>query len=275
MNKFKDIAEVYAESSMKFIIMGYEKCEVCNRDYPIIADRNQVNEGNVDDAIKTEECFHCLRDKEDNEFRKEAIKQMKRRELRKYDKYSIIPYDLQDASLDSYIPENETQKQALEDVKKYIEGNSDKKTLFLQGDTGLGKSHLSLSAYKEISQNEPAIYIDVPELMNMIRSTYNGGRTTQDEIMTALQEVELLVLDDIGAEYVKPDANGFESWAADILFQISNARQGKRNIYTTNFPSKYLSKKYGMMSKRIISRLMNNAKIIKFEGKDYRLKGLE
>src|SRR5699024_7638001 len=107
-------------------------------------------------------------------------------------------------------------------------------------------------------------------------NTYSShSDMTQDKIMQLIKDCELLVLDDIGDEYVKPDASGIESWAAHIHFHIVNARHSMKNIYITNLIAKYLNQKYGMMSKRILSRLMNNAKVIKMEGKDHRLEGLD
>lgn len=221
-------------------------------------------------------CFSCKMKKEDEEMVRKFMEKREKRKNLRFDRISVLPVDLDGASLENYYPKNESQVNALETVKSYVSGELDRKTLFFQGDTGIGKTHLSYAVYEIFkSEGYPAIFIDLPSLLSSIRETYNNdGPMTQERIMNLITECELFVLDDIGAEYVKPDANGFESWAADILFQIANSRQGKKNIYTTNFSSKYLNQKYGMMSKRIISRLMNNARIIKMEGNDHRLEGL-
>lgn len=225
-------------------------------------------------------CYKCKIKKEDEQIIKEAHESRINARISKAESYSVIPYELENVTFQDYKPENQTQQAAYDISLKFANGELNKTTLFFQGDTGLGKSHLSYCIHQVYINNRKAsIFIDLPSLLSEIRSTYgnkNDWRArTQDDIMNALNEAELLVLDDIGAEYVKPDANGFESWAADILFQIANSRQGKKNIYTTNFSSKDLTRKYGMMSKRIISRLMSNAKVIKVEGSDYRLKGLD
>lgn len=236
--------------------------------------------GEFKTRVNDDVCFDCKRKKEDEQIRKEAYESRINARVAKAKNYSVIPFELENVSFEDYKPENETQQEAYDHSLYFAMGESSNKTLFFQGDTGLGKSHLSYCIHQQfINDRKASIFIDLPSLLAEIRNTYanrNDWRArTQDDIMNALSEVELLVLDDIGAEYVKPDANGFESWAADILFQIVNSRQGKKNIYTTNFSSKLLTKKYGMMSKRIISRLMSNAKVIQFEGKDHRLKGLK
>lgn len=236
--------------------------------------------GEFKSRISSEICFQCMKEKEDKQMKLEAYESRINARVSKAKNYSVIPFELEDVSFDDYKPENQTQQVAYDVSLNFAKGELDKTTLFFQGDTGLGKSHLSYCIHQHfINDRKASIFIDLPSLLSDIRSTYANRNDyrhrTQDDIMNALKEVELLVLDDIGAEYVKPDANGYESWAADILFQIANNRQGKKNIYTTNFSSKDLTRKYGMMSKRIISRLMSNAKVIKVEGSDYRLKGLD
>lgn len=254
------------------------KCVKCGKDHEHY---DVYSQGNFKYKYTGDKCPECHIEEENGRIQREALEEQQNRLIRRFERYSEIPFDMQSATFDNYVPENKTQETAKEITLKFANDEYEKSTLFFQGDTGLGKTHLSFSAYKKfIDEKRGAIFIDLPSLLSDIRSTYNNDRydhraKTQERIMESINNCELLVLDDIGAEYVKPDANGYESWAADILFQIVNSRQGKKNIYTTNFTSKHLTKKYGMLSKRIISRLMSNAKVIKVEGSDYRLKGLE
>src|SRR5699024_4308474 len=139
---------------------------------------------------------------------------MEKREERKYIKFesfSILPAELRRAEFDNYKPKNETQSDALETIKLFAEGNHEKTTMFFQGDTGIGKTHLSMGAYKEFrSKGKSTLFIDLPSLLASIRNTYSGhSDMNQDKIMQLIKDCELLVLDDIGAEYVKPDASGF------------------------------------------------------------------
>lgn len=267
----KAIKEMFSGFERKNIVS--KKCIECNKEfknYDIYA------HGEFKFSNNQDTCYECIKKKEDEKLARQIMDLREKRKNIKFDRLSVLPFDLEGASLGNYFPKNESQSKALSEVKKYISGESEKETLFFQGDTGIGKTHLSFSVYENFKNNgQAAVFIDLPSLLSTIRDTYgNRSEYTQDQIMKLIIDCKLLVLDDIGAEYVKPDASGFESWAADILFQIANARQGKKNIYTTNFSSKYLNQKYGMMSKRIIARLMNNAKVIKMEGKDHRLEGL-
>lgn len=260
----------------KINVLEIKHCDDCGNDFKVIEHLDK----NKEVFLISDDCPYCRKRKEDEQLRKDAIAERENMRVAKAKSYSVIPYELENISFRDYKPENQTQQAAYDSSVKFANGELDKTTLFFQGDTGLGKSHLSYCIHQHfINDRKASIFIDLPSLLSEIRSTYGNKNDyrarTQDDIMNALKEAELLVLDDIGAEYVKPDANGYESWAADILFQIANSRQGKKNIYTTNFSSKDLTRKYGMMSKRIISRLMNNSKVIKVEGKDHRLKGLE
>lgn len=260
----------------KVNILGTEKCKDCGKEYRLI----QFLDKDKQVRSTSEECPYCKVAREDEETIRNAVKQRRKARVERFKRYSETPFDLENANFDNYEPKNKTQEEAKKISIDFVENQLEKTTLFFQGDTGLGKTHLSYSVYKTFVDDEKgAIFIDLPSLLADIRNTFNNYNDprakTQESIMNAISDCDLLVLDDIGAEYVKPDANGYESWAADILFQIVNSRQGKKNIYTTNFESKYLAKKYGMMSKRIISRLMSNAKVIKVEGKDHRLQGLD
>lgn len=271
MQSVKDVIGTF----YKKVPIDKKYCDKCDRQYDVY---EYYIRGEYKGIIDF--CEVCYKEEQNLEIAREAKKHRSLAILNKYNNISVVPYGLEKATFESYIPVTQSQKEALRISKEFANGGYDKTTLFFQGDTGLGKTHLSYSVYKTFNDNEkPSIFVDLPSLLTMIRGTFkkydNYKDLNQEIIMKSLQECELLVLDDVGAEYVKPDANGFESWAADILFQIVNARQGKRTIYTTNFTSKQLSQKYGMMSKRIISRMMNNAKVLKMDGQDYRLKGLD
>lgn len=272
MNAASAVKKLFGDIEKRNIVQA--TCLECNasfENYDLYKNGELIT--NVNDDI----CATCKRKIEDAEMVRNIMKQREERKYIKYYQFSVLPTDLDHAALDNYIPKTESQNDALKTIEEFISGSHEKTTMFFQGDTGVGKTHLSVSVFKEFEKNrKPAIFIDLPSLLASIRDTYSGrSDMTQDRIMQLIKDCELFVLDDIGAEYVKSDASGFESWTADILFQIVNARQGKQNIYTTNFKSKYLNEKYGMMSKRIISRLMNNAKVIKVDGKDHRLEGLD
>jgi DNA replication protein DnaC len=138
--------------------------------------------------------------------------------------------------------------------------------LLLIGQTGLGKTHLSLAiAGKVLSKGFNAVYGSAPDLFRKIESehfqyyknTENGGNT-----MDALQSAELLILDDIGAEF---ESKFYNSAFYNLLNSRMNA--GNPTIISTNFTMEELKERYG---DRIASRLLT-MKILKFHGNDIRL----
>ncbi|MBS4200302.1 ATP-binding protein [Bacillus sp. FJAT-49732] len=193
-----------------------------------------------------------------------------------FKKYSLIPDDLDKATFNNYEPQNDLTKIAKEKCEWFANHFNDLtgyNSLLLQGSYGLGKSHLAFSITKRVRDlGKVVIFITMPELLNVLRGSYGNSEYKESDILTACKDADLLILDDLGAEYVKND-EGKESWAADRIFQIINSRIDKPNVFTTNLGSKELAYKYGTHGGRIVSRMMNGTRLIKFEGKDYRLKG--
>jgi len=227
------------------------------------------------EEVKVDKCLCC----DNKRLQDECNQYYQDREIRKaqslFNKFSLITNDVEQATFDNYKPKNEDQQKAKNGAVWYTENFHDLNKCFqsmlFQGSYGLGKSHLARAICYSLKETGiSAIFVNVPELLSMIKSTFNkDSKTSENELLDALNKVKLLVLDDIGAEYVKSD--GAESWATDKLFQIINSRVGKPTIYTTNYKSGDLTKKYGMHGGRIVSRMMQGTKVIKFSGDDHRM----
>lgn len=239
--------------------VGERTCEQCGSIVPIY--KNNGKEVSI--------CMTC----ENNQLQKKTMQFYEERKNRAIErliqKYEILPYR-EGKSFDDYQPQTASQNQAKKIAMNFAD--IEETTLFIQGKPGVGKTHLSYCISE--NWNGSSLFVDMPGLMGTIRNSYNYNSSfSEEELFRLIENVDLLVLDDIGAEYAK-DEGSRESWVSDILYRIVNCRQGKRNIYTTNYRGKELQQKYGNMSGRIISRMMSNAKIVKLDGEDYRLKGL-
>jgi DNA replication protein DnaC len=144
--------------------------------------------------------------------------------------------------------------------------------LTLAGSPGLGKSHLAYAIAKAIrAKGFKVLFIKSTELLDHIKSTYNEHSAISEErIFQMVDELDLLVLDDLGSEYVKANENGHESWASDVLYKVFDMRLNKSTICTTNYSESELEKKYGNNGPRIIDRMMYRATGIRLEGESYR-----
>jgi DNA replication protein DnaC len=194
-------------------------------------------------------------------------------QVEKFDKFTTKNPDLDHATITNFkYDEDESQLKALERSLIYIENfdpKSGKKLLFY-GSVGTGKSHLAISIYKEIKQKGfTAIYLEMDKIMRIIRDTWDkNSENTENEFFKVLQDVDLLVLDDLGAEHTN-------NWVQEKLFSILNSRLGKNTIITTNIDPLELDKTY---TKRVSDRIFDKLSIddcIKIELKtSYRKKQL-
>jgi DNA replication protein DnaC len=96
---------------------------------------------------------------------------------------------------------------------------SPKGWLVLLGPHGSGKTHLSAAIANQCIQNgQVAIYIDVPDLMDNLRSTFApDAGYSYSEIFDRVRNTPLLILDDLGSAHTTP-------WSLEKLQQILNHR---------------------------------------------------
>lgn len=183
-----------------------------------------------------------------------------------FDENSLINAALRDASFENFEP-GEFSK-ALSQSKRYVEEFDLKKprNLFFQGSFGTGKSHLSVSIAKALTEKGfSTIFISTPKLLTKIRNTYNQqSELTEEDILRALREADLVVFDDIGTE------GEITGWGMQKIFEVIDSRAGKHNIYTTNLSSDDFNASRDLQ--RIFSRMMMNAEPVIMNGTDYRRK---
>lgn len=190
--------------------------------------------------------------------------QLKSNKMKRFfDYYSLINKSLENATLENYQPTSNELASAKQNIMNYIQNFDGKKNLLLHGNYGTGKSHLSVSATKELmAKGYECLFLSLPKLLTKIKETFNNKGVTEDELLKAIQQVDLLVLDDIGAEH-------HTEWVNTKLFEILDDRSGKATIYTTNLNSKELR---AQINERNFSRMMENTEVIKMNGNDYRRK---
>ena len=107
------------------------------------------------------------------------------------------------------------------------------KGLFLEGQPGVGKTHLAVAVLKQVVETTGArgLFYDTRDLLRVIRSTYDPSiRTTELEILRPVMTADLLVLDDLGAEKTS-------EWVEETMNLIVNTRYNERRltIFTSNY----------------------------------------
>ena len=134
-------------------------------------------------------------------------------------------------------------------------------SLFLYGETGLGKTHLSLAIAGAVTQKGfGVIYGSAQNLLNrMERERFKGE---DDGATEAILGCDLLVLDDLGAEFST-------QFSVAAVYNILNTRMqsGRPVIISTNLTVKELEKRY---TRRITSRIFGTYTTLAFCGSDVR-----
>lgn len=136
-------------------------------------------------------------------------------------------------------------------------------SLILYGATGLGKTHLSLAIAGEvIKKGFGVIYGSAQNLLNRLENE-KFGRIGQDgDTLSLLLECDLLILDDLGAEFST-------SFTLSAIYNIINSRMlaSLPTIISTNLEPGELDKKY---DQRIASRILGSFTPVYFCGRDIR-----
>ena len=144
----------------------------------------------------------------------------------------------------------------------HIPMNNASKGILMIGNTGLGKTHLSLSIAKSIiGVGFSVVYGSAPDFFRKIEKEHFSS--SDSDTIGVLNSCDLLILDDLGAEF---DSQFYTS----VLYNLINTRSsvGLPIIVNTNLTPKQLKERY---ADRIFSRLMS-LEVLSFYGDDIRLK---
>lgn len=180
--------------------------------------------------------------------------------------------DFEDFSLDFYPGELDSHgispKKQMHDIASYCleyakDFSSASPSLLFCGATGLGKTHLSLAiANKAINGGHTVVYGSVQNLLNRIESEHFGRGDNKNETLDMLLCCDLLILDDLGAEFST-------QFTVATIYNIVNTRMLTSSpvIISTNLTPQELEDKY---DKRITSRIIGGYVPLLFCGKDIR-----
>ena len=140
------------------------------------------------------------------------------------------------------------------EVRRFVEDLDERlaegRGLWFMGDVGTGKTTLAMLVSKAaLERGHSAAIYSLPRLLAELRTTFeDGSEESYVGLLDRLAAVELLHVDDVGAEKTSP-------WVLEQLYALVNARyeDGRSIVITTNLDHEQLREQIG---ERTVSRLV-------------------
>ena len=137
--------------------------------------------------------------------------------------------------------------------------------LLFMGHTGLGKTHLALAIADAVLEGgHDVLYTSAAALAAQLGREH-FDYSNNDEWLAACQEADLLILDDLGTEYITP-------LTISVLYELINTlkQTPPPTIYTTNITDQSVF--VARYTEKVASRMLGGCKMFKFFGSDQRFK---
>ena len=186
--------------------------------------------------------------------------------------YFDLPLRIKEASIANIYTDDKSRVEIIKKMKifldSYMKGERPK-GIYLYGSFGAGKSYLIAALFNEFAKKDvKSVMVHVPELIRSIKDSFDNDYSERfDSVMNA----PLLLLDDIGAEYLTP-------WSRDeILEPILQYRMDQElpTFFTSNYSISEIEKHFiinddKMKAKRIIERINQVSEPIELISKNRR-----
>ena len=161
----------------------------------------------------------------------------------KYQKYVTlfdIPKEIKNASLKEIYTDDKNRLPIIKFMKTFLDHYEKEKSLkglYLSGSFGSGKTYLCAALFNELAKKEVnSIIVYFPEFLRKLKSSFNDNN--YEERFDLIKKVDLLLIDDIGAENLTP-------WGRDeVLGVILQYRmdEGLPTFFTSNLSIEELEK---------------------------------
>lgn len=213
---------------------------------------------------------HCLKQKLFNlEYNKSNLSNLEKENFEHFS-FDLYSDEINEEKYHSKMSPRKNMEFIYKLSQKFIENfdNQNEKNLLFTGNTGLGKSFLSSCIANELlKKGKTVLYQTAPVMLDTIMDYRFGKANTSKDIYDNLLNVDLLIIDDLGTEYIN-------NMKFSELFNIINTRLLNGNKVTKTIISTNLSldNLFATYDERIVSRLVGNYNICYFFGDDIRFK---
>lgn len=180
-----------------------------------------------------------------------------------------MPKDIKNASMKDIYTDDPDRFEVIKWLKKYIDNykkGEKGKGLYLTGNFGCGKTYLISAMLNELAKLDKKVaIIYFPEFLRSLKESFNDDEEYKTKF-NYVKKVELLLIDDIGAETTTP-------WGRDeILGTILQYRmqQGLATFFTSNFTIEELEEHFSLSNnslekvkaRRIIERVKQLTEVL-------------
>lgn len=184
-----------------------------------------------------------------------------------------LPKNIKNASMKNVYKDDKPRIELIKKMKEFKDSylkNEYPKGLYIYGSFGSGKSYLTAALFNDLAEkNVKSVIVHVPELIRSIKDSFDKDYS---DIFDEVMDAPLLLLDDIGAEYLT-------AWSRDeVLEPILQYRmdQSLPTFFTSNYSIDDLEKHFTingdkMKAKRIIERIKQVSEEIELVGKNRRV----
>lgn len=187
----------------------------------------------------------CECRKEEYYIRKEKEENMQKQlRLERLFSNSLMDKRFRDCTFDNYKIDKDNEKNyviARNYCENWIEMREESVGLMFCGNVGNGKTYTAFSIANELLRKYISVMaISSIAILNKIKENYNKyGKECETDTINSFKNAELLIIDDLGAEYNT-------QWAKEKIYEIidSRYRSSKPLIITTNLSIEELKNKY-------------------------------
>lgn len=193
-------------------------------------------------------CLTPKQNKNTINFSYDMCKYLKKEEYRENVQVFDVAKDIKNASIKNIYTNDKNRIEIIKAIKNFIneykKGNNPK-GIYLHGSFGSGKTYLISALFNELAKGgTTSVIIHTPELLRSLKDSFS---TDYSEKFYLLKHTPLLLLDDIGAEYLT-------AWGRDeVIEPILQYRmdEGLPTFFTSNFTILELEKHFTTVSNSI------------------------